>query len=82
MYFPIRHFHGLVEFRQQRHRKGKVDDGGVNYALQLRGQVPAETIPAPVDTFRISTPEGNGNSTELVLEWENTRVRIPIQRTS
>jgi hypothetical protein len=44
-----------------------------------RAVVPAERTTAPVETFSINaTPAADG--AELVLEWENTRVRIPITR--
>ena len=45
-----------------------------------RAQVPAETIPEPVETFTIQSESTGANSADLVLEWENTRVRIPIER--
>ncbi|MEX2584223.1 MAG: DUF2911 domain-containing protein [Gemmatimonadota bacterium] len=45
-----------------------------------RAQVPSETVPEQVETFTISTEDTGPNSAELVLEWVNTRVRIPIER--
>lgn len=43
-----------------------------------RGRAPAERLPAPVETFTIrAEPAGQGQS--LLLEWENTRVRIPVR---
>lgn len=45
-----------------------------------RAQVPAEPIAEPVETFTITSEETGANSAELVLEWEDTRVRIPIER--
>ena len=42
-----------------------------------RATLPAETTGSPVETFTISaTPSGNGS--ELVMEWENARVRVPV----
>jgi hypothetical protein len=42
-----------------------------------RGRVKSEAAPTPVETFTIqSEPSGRGAS--LVLEWEKTRVRIPV----
>ena len=43
-----------------------------------RGSVPAEATDAPVETFEIRA-EQQGDAAELVLEWENTRVRVPVQ---
>ena len=43
-----------------------------------RGRVKSEAVPKPVETFTIrSEPAGTGAA--LVLEWEKTRVRIPVQ---
>lgn len=41
-----------------------------------------EALSAPVEqlTLRFATP--SGNATELIYEWENTRVRIPIRKAS
>ena len=45
-----------------------------------RATVPAERIESPVETFTIgSAPTANG--AELLLEWENTRVRVPVTRS-
>ena len=44
-----------------------------------RATLPAESTGGPVETFTISaTPSANG--AELVLEWENARVRVPVTR--
>lgn len=45
-----------------------------------RAQVPAETTASPVETFVITGEGTGGDAADLVLEWENTRVRIPIRR--
>jgi hypothetical protein len=43
-----------------------------------RATVKAETVKQPVETFTIRT-EGAGSGAMLVLEWEKTRVRIPVK---
>ena len=45
-----------------------------------RATVPAEQIGSPVETFVIRSEPLGANGANLVLEWENTRVRIPVQR--
>lgn len=45
-----------------------------------RAAVPAEAIPEHVETFVITTEPAGANTTNLVLSWENTRVRIPVRR--
>ena len=56
------------------------------YTAQVRSQevgrasVTTERTNAPVELFTIrAEPRGN-NAAHLVLEWENTRVRIPVER--
>jgi hypothetical protein len=44
-----------------------------------RAQVPAERTASPVETFTISSEDAGGNAANMVLEWENTRVAIPIR---
>ena len=46
------------------------------------GRVTPEPLSAPVETLTLKFAPTAGNTTELVLEWEKTRVRIPIRRTS
>ena len=46
------------------------------------GTVTTESLGAPVETLTLKFAPPAGNATELVLEWERTRVRIPIRRTS
>ena len=41
-----------------------------------RGEVPVERLAAPVEQFRIRS--GTGSDAGLVLEWERTRVRLPM----
>lgn len=43
-----------------------------------RATVPAERVEEPVETFTIRAEPAGGDTRELVLEWENTRVRIPV----
>ncbi|HET7320949.1 MAG TPA: DUF2911 domain-containing protein [Longimicrobiaceae bacterium] len=43
-----------------------------------RATVTPERLTTPVDTFTIRAVPQPGRSADLVLEWENTRVRIPI----
>lgn len=45
-----------------------------------RASVPAESVDEPVEMFTISAEEAGAQSAELVLDWETTRVRIPIER--
>ena len=43
-----------------------------------RAKVKSEAVTTPVETFTIrSEPAGSGAT--LVLEWEKTRVRIPVK---
>ncbi|HEX6927182.1 MAG TPA: DUF2911 domain-containing protein [Longimicrobiaceae bacterium] len=46
-----------------------------------RATVPSEQIDAPVETFVIRAEPQGEDAVDLVLEWETTRVRIPVQRT-
>jgi hypothetical protein len=43
-----------------------------------RAKVKAEMVKQPVETFTIRS-EGAGSGATLVLEWEKTRVRIPVK---
>ena len=44
-----------------------------------KGTVPVETMAQPVEQLTLSLVAGS--PTELVVEWEKTRVRIPIRKT-
>jgi hypothetical protein len=44
-----------------------------------KGTVPVETLAQPVEQLTLSLVAGT--PTELVVEWEKTRVRIPIRKT-
>ncbi len=43
-----------------------------------RATVRAETLPSPVETFTIRPEPAGGDAKALVLEWQTTRVRIPL----
>ncbi len=43
-----------------------------------RAKVKAETMSAPVETFTIRAEPASGEAKALLLEWEKTRVRIPV----
>jgi hypothetical protein len=44
------------------------------------GTVSTDSLGTPVETLTLKFTPATGNATELVLEWEKTRVRIPIRR--
>jgi hypothetical protein len=46
-----------------------------------RATVPSEQMGSAVETFQIRAEPSGANAADLVLEWENTRVRVPIQRS-
>jgi Protein of unknown function (DUF2911) len=46
------------------------------------GTVTTESLGAPVETLTLKLAPAAGSATELVVEWEQTRVRIPIRRSS
>jgi hypothetical protein len=46
------------------------------------GTVPVEALSQPVEKLTIRFGPATGGATELVVEWEKTRVRIPIRKTS
>jgi len=43
-----------------------------------RAKVKAETLANPVETFTIKPEPASGEAKALVLEWEKTRVRLPL----
>ena len=47
-----------------------------------RGKVLAEATQAPVESFTIRTEPGTAGGVLLVLEWEKTRVPIPVSPAS
>lgn len=44
-----------------------------------RGKVKSESLKTPVETFTIEAKPGGNKAASLVLEWEKTRVRIPVK---
>jgi hypothetical protein len=44
-----------------------------------RAKVKAETADKPLETFTIRAEPQGGKGASLILEWEKTKVRIPIQ---
>ena len=44
-----------------------------------RGTVPAERIETPVEMFTIRAEPASGDAQAVVLEWEKSRVRIPVK---
>jgi len=46
-----------------------------------RASVKSETVKSPIETFTIRS-EGAGSGATLVLEWEKTRVKIPVKPAS
>jgi DUF2911 family protein len=44
-----------------------------------RAKVKAETTDKPLETFTIRAEPQGGKAASLILEWEKTKVRIPIQ---
>jgi hypothetical protein len=45
-----------------------------------RAKVKAESMSAPVEKFTIRAEPATGEAKDLVLEWEKTRVRIPVSK--
>jgi hypothetical protein len=43
-----------------------------------RGTVARESLEAPIEQFTITAEPQEGGGTHLILDWEKTRVRIPI----
>ena len=46
------------------------------------GTVSVERLDQPVETLTLKLAPTTASTTELVVEWEQTRVRIPIRRAS
>jgi len=47
-----------------------------------RAKVKSETIGKPIETFTIRSEPGGGKGASLVLEWEKSRIKIPVQAVS
>jgi hypothetical protein len=45
-----------------------------------RGKVKSEAVAAPLETFTIRAEPKGANAASLVLEWEKTGVKIPIEQ--
>ena len=45
-----------------------------------RGKVNAEALPESVETFTIKPDPSGGEAKALLLEWEKTKVRIPLTK--
>jgi len=45
-----------------------------------RGRVPVTRLREPVEQFTIRSEPASGGNVNLILEWENSRVSIPIRR--
>lgn len=43
-----------------------------------RAAVPVETLASPIETFTIRAEPQPGGSAQLILEWETSRIRVPI----
>lgn len=44
-----------------------------------RGKAPAESLAQPVETFTIRSEPGKAKGATLILEWEKSRVKIPVE---
>ena len=79
--------HGIKNIRLERGH-GYFQFWGVPIDKDVRagdvgaGTVTTESLGAPVETLTLKFAPAMGNATELVVEWEKTRVRIPIRRVS
>jgi hypothetical protein len=45
-----------------------------------RGRVPVQRLETPVEQFTIRAEPSQGGDWNLILEWQNTRVAIPVNR--
>jgi hypothetical protein len=56
-----------------------------NYTAEVKAQevgrarVKAETVSPPMETFTIRAEPSGNKGASLLLEWEKTRIRIPVQ---
>lgn len=66
------------------HLNRAVDRWGIPISDEVRardvgsGTVPVEALPEHLEMFTIRF-EGGGSSAEIVMEWERTRVRVPLR---
>jgi len=69
-----------IVFNRSVRREGMPIDAGVQAQDVGRATVPVEPLDRHVETLTFDLrPTGRG-SAELLLEWETTRVRIPVER--
>ena len=47
-----------------------------------RGKVKSESVKAPIEMFTIRTEPGDAGAVWLILEWQRTRVKIPVKTAS
>jgi hypothetical protein len=47
-----------------------------------RGKVKVQGVAEPIETFTIRSIPAGANAADLVLEWERTRVRVPLKVVS
>jgi hypothetical protein len=47
-----------------------------------RGKVKAQAVAEPIETFTIKSVPAGANAADLVLEWERTRVHVPLKVVS
>jgi hypothetical protein len=68
------------------HVNRSVDRWGIPIDAAVQAQdvgkatVPVEQLASPVEMLTLSLAPPSGNGTELVVEWEKLKVRIPIRR--
>jgi hypothetical protein len=43
-----------------------------------RAKAAVERVAQPIETFTIRTEPGTDGSVQLILEWETTRIRVPV----
>jgi hypothetical protein len=44
-----------------------------------RAKIPVETVEPPIERFTIRAEPPSGNAQALVLEWEKSRVKVPVK---
>lgn len=69
-----------VVFNRSVYRDGVPIDAGVQALDVARGSVVAERLDRHVETMTFRVRPVGPRSAELVLEWERTRVRMPVER--
>lgn len=69
-----------VHVNRSVNRWGIPIDAAVQEADVGKASVPVEQVNPPVEMLTLSFASPSGNGTELVIEWERLKVRIPIRR--